>query len=110
MDPANVRLKEEEEEEGEVDALQEAEREAVATREAIKRKIQQAAVTTFQPPSLPTKLRIDPNDPDEVVINCNLFFEVLLCSYVRVTISASSSLYTVVIPTMLVKEWMDGIV
>ncbi|XP_078181861.1 nucleic acid binding/RNA binding protein isoform X1 [Carex rostrata] len=66
VDPANVRLKEEEEEEGEVDALQEAEREAVATREAIKRKIQQAAVTTFQPPSLPTKLRIDPNDPDEV--------------------------------------------
>lgn len=63
MDPANVRLKEE----GEVDALQEAEREAVATREAIKRKIQQASVTTFQPPPLPTKLRIEPDDPDEVV-------------------------------------------
>ncbi|KAJ1703281.1 hypothetical protein LUZ63_003060 [Rhynchospora breviuscula] len=63
VDPANVRLKEEEDE---VDALKEAEREAVATREAIKRKIQQAAVTTFQPPPLPTKLRIEPDDPDEV--------------------------------------------
>jgi hypothetical protein len=92
VDPANVRLKEE----GEVDALQEAEREAVATREAIKRKIQQAAVTTFQPPPLPTKLRIDPDDPDEVVstkafyycmvvvrVNCNLSLEFLLSSYLR---------------------------
>lgn len=61
MDPANVRPVEE------GDALLEAEREAEATRQAIKRKIAQAATTDFQARTLPAKLRIDPNDPDDVV-------------------------------------------
>ncbi|WOL11526.1 hypothetical protein Cni_G20289 [Canna indica] len=61
VDPANVRPIEE------VDALLEAEKEAEATRQAIKRKIAQAAaITDFQARTLPTKLRIDPNDPDDV--------------------------------------------
>lgn len=61
MDPANVRPVEE------GDALLEAEREAEATRQAIKRKIAQAAITDFQARTLPTKLKIDPNDPEDVV-------------------------------------------
>ncbi|THU63811.1 hypothetical protein C4D60_Mb01t19780 [Musa balbisiana] len=60
VDPANVRPVEE------GDALLEAEREAEATRQAIKRKIAQAATTDFQARTLPAKLRIDPNDPDDV--------------------------------------------
>lgn len=63
MDPANVRPIQE----GVVDALLEAEREAEATRQAIKRKIAQAAVTDFQARSIPSKLRIDPNDAEDVV-------------------------------------------
>ncbi|KAM0940217.1 putative Tudor domain, survival motor neuron [Dioscorea sansibarensis] len=64
VDPANVRpIKEEA-----VNALLEAEREAEATRQAIKRKIAQAAVSDFQARTLPAKLRIDPNDPDDVVL------------------------------------------
>lgn len=61
MDHANVRPVEE------GDALLEAEREAEATRQAIKRKIAQSAITDFQARTLPAKLRIDPNDPDDVV-------------------------------------------
>ncbi|XP_008803795.1 survival of motor neuron-related-splicing factor 30 [Phoenix dactylifera] len=62
VDPANVRPIQE----GVVDALLEAEREAEATKQAIKRKIAQAAVTDFQARSLPPKLRIDPNDAEDV--------------------------------------------
>ncbi|XP_052204867.1 uncharacterized protein LOC127809803 isoform X2 [Diospyros lotus] len=62
VDPANVRLIEE----AEVNALLEAEKEAEATRQAIKRKIAQAAASDFQSRSLPAKLRIDPNDPEDV--------------------------------------------
>ncbi|KAH7681441.1 survival of motor neuron-related-splicing factor 30 protein [Dioscorea alata] len=62
VDPANVRpIKEET-----VNALLEAEKEAEATKQAIKRKIAQAAVSDFQARTLPAKLRIDPNDPDDV--------------------------------------------
>lgn len=61
VDPANVRPVEE------GDALLEAEREAEATRQAIKRKISQAAITDFQARTLPAKLRIDPNDPEDIV-------------------------------------------
>ncbi|RZS02866.1 hypothetical protein BHM03_00032972 [Ensete ventricosum] len=71
VDPANVRPVEE------GDALLEAEREAEATRQAIKRKIAQAATTDFQARTLPAKLRIDPNDPDDVVsklTSCSLWF------------------------------------
>ncbi|XP_009414420.2 uncharacterized protein LOC103995541 [Musa acuminata AAA Group] len=60
VDHANVRPVEE------GDALLEAEREAEATRQAIKRKIAQSAITDFQARTLPAKLRIDPNDPDDV--------------------------------------------
>ncbi|XP_074563015.1 uncharacterized protein LOC141819665 [Curcuma longa] len=60
VDFANVRPVEE------VNALLEAEREAEATRQAIKRKIAQAAITDFQARTLPAKLRIDPNDPEDV--------------------------------------------
>ncbi|XP_074589666.1 uncharacterized protein LOC141845509 [Curcuma longa] len=60
VDPANVRPVEE------GDALLEAEREAEATRQAIKRKIAQAAITDFQARTLPAKLRIDPNDPEDI--------------------------------------------
>ncbi|XP_072965916.1 uncharacterized protein [Typha angustifolia] len=62
VDPANIRPIED----GVADALLEAEREAEATKQAIKRKIAQAAVTDFQMRSLPAKLRIDPNDPEDV--------------------------------------------
>lgn len=51
----------------EVNPLLEAEKEAEATRQAIKRKIAQAAIADFQSRSLPAKLRIDPNDPEDVV-------------------------------------------
>jgi survival-of-motor-neuron-related-splicing factor 30 len=62
VDPANVRLLEEEA----ADALRQAEKEAEATKMALKRKIEQAATSDFQARSLPTKLRIDPNDPEDV--------------------------------------------
>ncbi|KAJ3678035.1 hypothetical protein LUZ60_001838 [Juncus effusus] len=65
VDPLNVRPKEDDD--SEANPLQDAEREALKTREAIKRKIQQASlVTDFQARELPSKLKIDPNDPDEV--------------------------------------------
>lgn len=63
VDPDNVRPIEE----GNVNPLLEAEKVAQATKEALKRKIAQAAATDLQSRTLPTKLRIDPNDPEDVV-------------------------------------------
>ncbi|BBG96251.1 nucleic acid-binding protein [Prunus dulcis] len=62
VDPANVRPIQE----GAVNALLEAERVAEATKQAIKRKIAQAASIDFQSRSLPAKLRIEPDDPEDV--------------------------------------------
>ncbi|XP_061357264.1 uncharacterized protein LOC133301631 isoform X2 [Gastrolobium bilobum] len=62
VDPANIRPIQE----GTVDALLEAERVAEATKQAIKRKIAQAASVDFQSRSLPAKLRIEPDDPEDV--------------------------------------------
>ncbi|KAF8404013.1 hypothetical protein HHK36_008889 [Tetracentron sinense] len=62
VDPGNVRQIQE----GAVNALLEAEKEAEATKQAIKRKIAQAAVSDFQSRSLPAKLRIEPDDPEDV--------------------------------------------
>lgn len=62
VDPDNVRpIKE-----GEVNAILEAERVAEATKQAIKRKIAQAASVDFQSRTLPAKLRIEPDDPEDV--------------------------------------------
>lgn len=46
----------------------EAERVAEATKQAIKRKIAQAASVDFQSRSLPAKLRIEPDDPEDVKV------------------------------------------
>lgn len=54
-------------EEEAADALRLAEKEAEATKMAIKRKIEQAATSDFQARSLPAKLRIEPSDPEDVV-------------------------------------------
>ncbi|XP_043720003.1 survival of motor neuron-related-splicing factor 30-like isoform X2 [Telopea speciosissima] len=62
VDPGNIRPIQE----GEFNALVEAERVAEATKQAIKRKIAQAATTDFQSRTLPAKLRIDPDDPEDV--------------------------------------------
>ncbi|KAK7376403.1 hypothetical protein VNO78_34689 [Psophocarpus tetragonolobus] len=62
VDPANIRLIQE----GSVNALLEAERVAEATKQAIKRKIAQAASIDLQTRSLPAKLRIEADDPDDV--------------------------------------------
>ncbi|RDX67194.1 Survival of motor neuron-related-splicing factor 30 [Mucuna pruriens] len=62
VDPANVRPIQE----GTVDALLEAERVAEATKLAIKRKIAQAASIDIQSRSLPAKLRIEADDPEDV--------------------------------------------
>ncbi|KAJ8767897.1 hypothetical protein K2173_020837 [Erythroxylum novogranatense] len=59
VDPDNVRPLE-------FNALVEAERAAEATKLAIKRKIAQAASADFQSKSLPSKLRIEPDDPEDV--------------------------------------------
>ncbi|KAK9928836.1 hypothetical protein M0R45_025956 [Rubus argutus] len=64
VDPDNVRPIQE----GAVNALLEAERVAEATKQAIKRKIEQAASVDFQSRSLPAKLRIEPDDPEDVKI------------------------------------------
>ena len=45
-------------EEEAADALRQAEKEAEATKMAIKRKIEQAATSDFQARSMPAKLRI----------------------------------------------------
>ncbi|KAL0454520.1 UNVERIFIED_CONTAM: Survival of motor neuron-related-splicing factor 30 [Sesamum latifolium] len=62
VDPDNVRPIQE----GSADPLLEAEKIAVATKEALKRKIAQAASKDFQPWTVPQKLQIDPNDPEDV--------------------------------------------
>ncbi|KAG8364033.1 hypothetical protein BUALT_Bualt19G0084100 [Buddleja alternifolia] len=62
VDPDNVRPIPE----GEPDPLLEAEKIAVATKEALKRKIAQAAVKDFENWTVPQKLQIDPNDPEDV--------------------------------------------
>ncbi|XP_058097540.1 uncharacterized protein LOC131242728 isoform X1 [Magnolia sinica] len=62
VDPGNVRPVQE----GAVNALLKAEREAEATKQAIKRKIAQAASADFQSRNLPAKLRIEPDDPEDV--------------------------------------------
>lgn len=62
VDPANIRPIQE----GPVDALLEAERVAEATKQAIKRKIAQAASVDLQSRTLPAKLRIEPDDPEDV--------------------------------------------
>ncbi|KAL0375907.1 UNVERIFIED_CONTAM: Survival of motor neuron-related-splicing factor 30 [Sesamum calycinum] len=62
VDPDNVRAIQE----GTADPLLEAEKIAVATKEALKRKIAQAASKDFQPWTVPQKLQIDPNDPEDV--------------------------------------------
>ncbi|KAM7265921.1 hypothetical protein ACFE04_003604 [Oxalis oulophora] len=59
VDPANVR-------EIQYDALKEAERVAEATKLAIKRKVAQAAYVDFESRSLPAKLHIEPDDPEDV--------------------------------------------
>ncbi|KAK2661468.1 hypothetical protein Ddye_000042 [Dipteronia dyeriana] len=59
VDPANVRPLE-------FNALLEAEKVAEETKKAIKRKIEQAAAIDFQSRSLPAKLRINPEDPEDV--------------------------------------------
>ncbi|CAK9136550.1 unnamed protein product [Ilex paraguariensis] len=64
VDPANIRPVEE----GAVNSLLEAEREAEATKQALKRKVAQAAATDFQSRSLPAKLRIEPDDPEDVKV------------------------------------------
>ncbi|GAV63303.1 SMN domain-containing protein [Cephalotus follicularis] len=59
VDPDNVRPIQ-------YNALLEAERVAEATKQAIKRKIAQAASVDFQSRSMPAKLRIEPDDPEDV--------------------------------------------
>ncbi|KAE8725546.1 peroxidase 5-like [Hibiscus syriacus] len=59
VDPANVRAIE-------FNALLEAEKVAEATKQAIKRKIAQAASVDFQSRSLPAKLKIASDDPEDV--------------------------------------------
>lgn len=63
MDHANIRPLEE----ASVNPLIEAEKIAEATKQALKRKIAQAASSDIQSRSLPAKLLIDPNDPEDVV-------------------------------------------
>lgn len=58
--------------EGQVNALLEVERVAEATKQAIKRKIAQAASVDFQNRTLPTKLQIEPDDPEDVVCTSDL--------------------------------------
>lgn len=67
MDPANVRPVE-------LNALVEAERVAEATKQAIKRKIAQAAFVDFESRSLPSKLRINADDPEDVVSRVYMCF------------------------------------
>jgi len=72
VDPDNVRpIKE-----GEVNAILEAERVAEATKQDIKRKIAQAANVDFQSRTLPAKLRIEPDDPEDVVIVAFISFQI----------------------------------
>ncbi|CAA0355098.1 unnamed protein product [Arabidopsis thaliana] len=61
VDPDNVRPIEQ-------NAIVEAERLAQATKNALKRKIEKAASSDYQTKTLPAKLKIDPNDPEDVKI------------------------------------------
>lgn len=81
VDPDNVRAVEE----VIVDPLVEAEKEAEATKQALKRKIAQAAVADvdFQSKSLPAKLRIEPEDSEDVVsMSAELPSAIQICSYI----------------------------
>ncbi|KAH0939646.1 hypothetical protein HID58_007107 [Brassica napus] len=60
VDPDNVRAIEN-------NALLEAQRLAEATKNALKRKIEQAASSDYQSKTLPAKLKIDPNDPEDKI-------------------------------------------
>ncbi|RZC53493.1 hypothetical protein C5167_012344 [Papaver somniferum] len=62
VDPDNVRPIQE----GVVNALVEAEKEAEATKQALKRKIAQAAAVDYQSKALPAKLKVDPDDSENV--------------------------------------------
>ncbi|XP_075487037.1 uncharacterized protein LOC142526487 isoform X1 [Primulina tabacum] len=62
VDPDNVRPIQEDT----ADPLVEAEKVAVATKEALKRKIAQAAAKDFQSWTVPEKLQINLNDPEDV--------------------------------------------
>ncbi|XP_055816418.1 uncharacterized protein LOC129885949 [Solanum dulcamara] len=62
VDHANIRPLQE----ASVNPLVEAEKIAEATKQALKRKIAQAAASDMQTRSLPAKLLIDPNDPEDV--------------------------------------------
>ena len=53
--------------EGTADPLLEAEKIAVATKEALKQKIVQSASKEFEAWTIPAKLHIDPNDSEDVV-------------------------------------------
>ncbi|KAL1553244.1 survival of motor neuron-related-splicing factor 30-like isoform X1 [Salvia divinorum] len=62
VDPDNVRAIQE----GTADPLLEAEKIAVASKEALKRKIAQSASKDFEAWTVPAKLQIDRNDPEDV--------------------------------------------
>ncbi|KAG0501763.1 hypothetical protein HPP92_001835 [Vanilla planifolia] len=79
VDHCNVRPTEE----GETNTLLEAERQAEVTRQAIKRKIAQAAVMEFQQRAIPTKLRIAPNDPEDVPNRVGLLDQTMHSTWLR---------------------------
>eukprot|EP00850_Spirogloea_muscicola_P015155 SM000114S24118 [mRNA] locus=s114:3455:6054:- [translate_table: standard] len=68
VDEGNVRRRADAEAatEAEADAVAAAEREAEATKQALKRKVAQAAEREAVPKDLPPKLRINPDDSEEV--------------------------------------------
>ncbi|KAK9750144.1 hypothetical protein RND81_02G176400 [Saponaria officinalis] len=66
VDPANVRPVQEDG--AVVNALLEAEKEAEATKQALKRKIAQAAAGDYQSKAIPAKLRVNPDDPEDVKV------------------------------------------
>ncbi|XP_074275074.1 uncharacterized protein LOC141599076 [Silene latifolia] len=66
VDPANVRPIQEEG--AVVNTLLEAEKEAEATKQALKRKIAQAAAADYQSKAIPAKLRVNPDDPEDVKV------------------------------------------
>ncbi|KAL2653457.1 hypothetical protein R1flu_021585 [Riccia fluitans] len=66
VDTGNVRVISSAEDKDLDDALLEAEKEAKATKDALKRKIEQAAIIDVMPRDLPAKLRIHPDDPEDL--------------------------------------------
>ncbi|KAG6553817.1 hypothetical protein Mapa_004734 [Marchantia paleacea] len=69
VDLGNVRVSGSQEDENiasEDDALLDAEKEAEATKQALKRKIAQAADIDVMPRDLPAKLKIRPEDPEDL--------------------------------------------